>query len=325
MIEEKAAWRRRNPATPVTSSQMAEILAAAGLRESLRKFELLTGGLVNTNYRLDLTGGDTLVLRLYDRDGSVCAREAALLDLLRGRVPVPDVLHTEPRGFGPLPPLAVMTYIDGISLRALKSTLPDDELGPPARAVGQALANIHEFRFPKPGSLGPTLEVGPWFAEPPNVIPKLIEGLLPQLETGLARRVSDFIATMAGRLRTFDAEARLVHSDYGSANVLLRRVAGRWEVAAVLDWEFAFSGCRLWDLGNLLRYERESRPRFEPHASAGYIEAGGELPKDWRLLARSMDLVSLCEMLTRDAVPPEMAVELTQLIEGTLQASTGFH
>jgi len=320
MLEEKAGWWRGSPATVVTSAQLAEVLAAAGLCDSVRRVELLAGGLVNTNYRLDLAGGETLVLRLYDRDGSACAREAALLRLVSGHVPVPVIVHTEPNGFGTLPPLLLMTYIDGISLRALKATLSDDELGPPARAVGQVLARIHAFRFPNPGSLGPALEVGPWFAEPPDVVPKLIESFLPRLEATLARRVDNFIANMADRLRSFDAEACLVHSDYGSANVLLRRLHDRWEVAAVLDWEFAFSGCRLWDLGNLLRYEHDSRPRFEPQASRGYIEAGGELPDDWRVLARAFDLVSLCEMLTRDGIPPDMAAEITGLIERTMRA-----
>jgi aminoglycoside phosphotransferase (APT) family kinase protein len=318
--EEKATWRRGSPATTVTSVQLAEVLATAGLSDSVTRIELLAGGLVNTNYRLDLAGGETLVLRLYDRDGSACAREAALLRMVSGTVPVPAVVHVEPDGFGALPPLLLMTYIEGISLRALKATLPDEELGPAARVVGQVLARIHAFRFPKPGSLGSALDAGPWFAEPPDIVPKLIEGLPPRLEAGLARRVDAFIANIADRLSQFDTEARLVHSDYdyGSANVLLRRMAGGSEVAAVLDWEFAFSGCPLWDLGNLLRYERESRPRFEPHASRGYIEAGGELPDDWRLLARAFDLVSLCELLTREGIPPDMAAEITELIESTL-------
>jgi Ser/Thr protein kinase RdoA (MazF antagonist) len=241
VLEEKVAWRRRSPATPVTPAQLAEILAAAGLHDSVRNVEYLSGGLVNTDYRLDLADGETLVLRLYDRDGSACAMETALLRMVKGDVPVPAVVHVEPAGFGALPPLALMTYIDGISLRTLKATLSDEELGPPAHAIGQVLARIAAVRFRNPGSLGPALDVGPWFAEPPDIVPKLIEGLHPRLESGLARRIDDFIAGMAGRLARFDTEARLVHGDYGSANVLMRRVAGRWEVAAVLDWEFAFS------------------------------------------------------------------------------------
>jgi 5-methylthioribose kinase len=35
-----------------------------------------------------------------------------------------------------------------------------------------------------------------------------------------------------------------------SANILVRRCAGRWTVAAILDWEFAFEGSVAYDIGN---------------------------------------------------------------------------
>src|SRR5258708_14732387 len=41
--------------------------------------------------------------------------------------------------------------------------------------------------------------------------------------------------------------------------------AGRHQVAAVLDWEFALSGSGVIDIGNLLRFEHESRS--EEHTS----------------------------------------------------------
>jgi len=318
MLEEKATWRRGSPRTAVTPEQLEALLALAGIRATPLRCELLDGGLVNTNYRLDLPGRESLVLRFYDRDPAACAREAALLRLVQRTVPVPEVVHAERSGIEAFPPFLLSTFVDGVSLRSLKSTLSDDELGPPARAVGEVLAHIAAFRFPKPGSLGPALEVGPWFAERPDVIPKLIDGLMPRLNRTLAHRIQTFIGSYSGLLSAFDDEAKLVHADYGSANVLLRRKGDRWRVAAVLDWEFAFSGCRLWDIGNLLRYERDAQPRFEPHFSRGYRDGGGELPAEWRLLARASDLVSLCEMLTRDGVPPEAITEITELIEATL-------
>ncbi len=64
MREEKASWRRRSPATAVTAAQLGEILAVSGLHDSVRSAELLSGGLVNSNYRLDLAGGEALDLRL---------------------------------------------------------------------------------------------------------------------------------------------------------------------------------------------------------------------------------------------------------------------
>ena len=65
-------------------------------------------------------------------------------------------------------------------------------------------------------------------------------------------------------MATFDHEARLVHGDFGAANILVRQVQGAWQVAAVIDWEFAFAGTPLFDLGHFLRYERRRRPVRSP-------------------------------------------------------------
>ena len=43
MLEEKATWRRGSPATVVTPSQLAEVLAAAGLGSSVQRIELPVG------------------------------------------------------------------------------------------------------------------------------------------------------------------------------------------------------------------------------------------------------------------------------------------
>jgi aminoglycoside phosphotransferase (APT) family kinase protein len=71
-------------------------------------------------------------------------------------------------------------------------------------------------------------------------------------------------------------------------------------VVAVLDWEFAFSGPPLFDVGNMLRDPRP--PAFAEAFVAGYRDAGGELPPGWRRLARALDLFSLADFLTR---PPD--------------------
>ena len=68
-----------------------------------------------------------------------------------------------------------------------------------------------------------------------------------------------------------------------------------------------------------MRYERASRPLAEPFFSNGYRQAGGALPEDWRHLARLVDLVALCESLTRDSLPDTVTVELTELIRATVE------
>lgn len=41
------------------------------------------------------------------------------------------------------------------------------------------------------------------------------------------------------QLSHLEAEAFLVHGDFGKRNLLVRNILGRWRVVAVLDWEFA--------------------------------------------------------------------------------------
>jgi fructokinase len=114
-------------------------------------------------------------------------------------------------------------------------------------------------------------------------------------------------------------ERRLVHSDFGGPNLLVDRGAdGRWGVSAVLDWEFAFSGPPLVDVGHMLRYERRERPRVEPWFSEGFLAGGGTLPEGWRELARALDLTALCEFLTRPALPESFVPELVELIAATV-------
>jgi fructokinase len=90
-------------------------------------------------------------------------------------------------------------------------------------------------------------------------------------------------------------------------------------VAAIIDWEFAFSGSPLVDVGHFLRYERAACPLREPEFSLAFIENGGTLPNDWRKLVKLIDLTALCEMLTRDSLPEDVASEVVGLVRSTLE------
>jgi aminoglycoside phosphotransferase (APT) family kinase protein len=122
----------------------------------------------------------------------------------------------------------------------------------------------------------------------------------------------------APELGSLDAESGLVHGDFGKRNLLVRRIAGKWNVAGVLDWEFAVAGTALIDLGHFLRYEQAMRPVLDPHFSTGYLHAGGKLPKNWRQLARVLDLASLCESFTHDELPDDVVGELVGLVHETI-------
>jgi aminoglycoside phosphotransferase (APT) family kinase protein len=285
----------------------------------------LTGGLMNRNYRVRFAGSpDRFVLRLSDRDRTTCVKEAAVLALVRDDVPVPRVLHVEPTGAGGFPPFLVLEFIDGISLRDLKNRGDLRSIGEAAYDAGRVIAQLSRHRFDRSGLLTPalTIESGVFdgittsdavehFAASPV--------FQRRVETGLLERLRDW--TRSSEQRFDDGPgASLAHGDFNAANIFVREQNGRWIVAAVLDWEFAFAGSVWCDMGNMLRYERTDRPRYEPHFSRGCIDGGLLVADDWRQRARLADLPALCELLARDAIPESVVDEVRGLIAATVNS-----
>ncbi len=288
--------------------------------------KLLAGGLRNANFKLqlDLTP-EPLVLRIYEHDPSLCQKEIDLMDLVRGAVPVPEVIHAEPNGCEDLPPFRLTRWVDGITFRDLKRGGDAEAIAQAAHAAGETLAAIGLFSFAKSGWIAPGPAVSSPLLAGADAMPRFIDLCLAtqNLQQRMAEewrdRAHDLVWSWAPRLAALDGETRLVHGDFNKRNLLVRCTAGRWNVAAVLDWEFAVSGSPLADLGTFLRYERTARPLVEPHFSAGYLRAGGRLPQDWRRLARLLDLAALCESLTHGGLPNDVIRELAELVRATIE------
>ncbi len=281
---------------------------------------------MNTNYRVQFNATDwSIVLRFYVRDAAACAKEVDVLRLVRSVVPVPEVLHVEPNGLGDFPPFVVMQYVEGIIFRLLRRTKEQPAIAQAAAAIGKTLASIGSHQFPRRGLLGAGLEVGNWLMPGSDTIPPLIDSCLlsenfrTRASAELSDRIHKFAWHWADRLSTVDSETRLVHADFNASNIMVRSVKGSWQVAAVIDWEYSFSGSPLWDVGSFLRYEQEGRPLVEPFFSQACTAAGMSLPDDWRELVRAVDLCSLCEALTRDALPADVVNEIVELLRSTLE------
>jgi aminoglycoside phosphotransferase (APT) family kinase protein len=291
----------------------------------------MPGGLINAMYRLEVEGlRDPLVLRLYTRDPSACQKEVDLHRLVAGRVPVPEILYAATGEDADLAPHVLMRWVEGLTFRQLKARHNPVEIAEAARSIGETLARIASFEFPSPGRIEAALTIGPPLLEGPRATAEFIENCLDSPETARRldaaqqNRVRRYAWHWAARLAPLLDERRLVHSDFGGPNLLGDRVNGRWRVCAVIDWEFAFSGPPLVDVGHMMRYERRTRPLVEPHFSQGFCAAGGSLPRDWRDLARALDLMALCEILTRPALPPDAVPELVELIAATTAERDAF-
>jgi len=305
--------------TPRVLARMVErALPAARVAEALP----LADGFRNSNFKLLLEGAaEPMVLRVYRHDPALCRKELHLIQFLKGSVPVPEVIHTEPGGSEDLPPFVLMRYVEGITFRELRRGGDREAIAQAAGSAGEVLAAIHRNTFSKPGWLAAGLEVTAPLVEGANAMPRFVDlclasgNLQKRLPADLCARVHGLMWSASPELAPLENQAHLVHGDFNKRNVLVREAAGRWSVAAVLDWEFAVSGTPLADFGNFLRYERASRPLAEPHFSDGYLRAGGSLPPDWRRLARLVDLVALCESLARDWLPEDVEADLVELVQ----------
>ena len=221
--------------------------------------------------------------------------DAAVLELVRGLVPVPEVL--EVRRADPdadIPGLLVVTRLRGERLELLLPTLRDEQLERVGAELGTLAGRLGHMVQPRPGLF---IDRSLALAELPreardlpawvefhaeHLEPSLVDGLLP-------------VADDAQDLLDEERRACLAHSDFNAKNLLVDPET--LEVTGVLDWEFAHSGLPWTDLGNLLRFERH--PILVEAVLAAYTELMPAVPDNVLDRARAADLFALVELAAR--------------------------
>jgi len=329
-------WERRHPFVELPAGELERLMGRALPGSDVVAARPLTAGLRNTNYRIQLASGAAAVLRLYVADPEACGREAAVLAAMAGRVPAPRVLFSDATAG---PPFALLEWLDGLSLHEVLDRADAATALELAAVCGAALTAIHEIRFPAPGFFGPELRVvTPMAAWAPTVLATLQGPAEESLGPELAAGVRETVASNAERVEAVWSEAVLIHADYKPWNLLVRsrepglsqvpdaaafpdaasasaRKPAAWQLAGVLDWEFACAGCKLIDFATFLRDE-EARPTgFGDAFATAYLAAGGTLPNDWRPLTRLVDLLNLLQLL--QSGDPQTTEDLRWLVAGT--------
>ena len=322
----QSRWLRAKPRRSLPARVLEDIVGTAFPRSRLVDVQPFADGFRNANFRLRLDSiPGFVVLRIYEHDPSLCAKEVDLLNLIKYSVPVSAIIHAEPEGLNEIPPFVFMHYVEGISLRELKRKGDSGSIAQAAHSAGQTLAVISRTTFTKSGWLGPGPAVGAPLLEGANSGPRFVDLCLASgnsriyLGSELTDQIHALVWSYAPQLAALDDERCLVHGDFGKRNLFVHQVKGEWRVAAVLDWEFAISGSPLTDVGHFLRYECASCPVAEPHFSEGYLHAGGRLPDEWWRQARVLDLIALCESLTHDELPHDVVAELVDLVRATVE------
>ena len=248
--------------------------------------------------------GERSVVRVYPpgaRAEAAAETDAAVLRLVRGLVPVPEVLEVRPgRPEDDQPGLLVTSFLPGTRGDELLPTLDEAGLAEVGATLGGLVADLGGMPMLRTGPfVDPQLAIGDFGLDG---LSEYVETRLPELGHLSPEEIDGLreVALDAQVLLDSVPRACLVHSDLNPKNLLIdpdtRALTG------VLDWEFAHAGHPFTDLGNLLRFDRA--PVFEAAVLAAYAERRGTPPPEALGLARAADLWALVDLAARRTANP---------------------
>src|SRR5579859_6070999 len=149
-------WSRRYDFVALETNELVSMLHPVFPGRQITSVELLTAGLVNTNYKIRVSGLDeAFVLRIYLRDHEACSRDRAIFEMVEDSVPVPKLLYTHTAGDMNHTAYAVMEWVDGVLLSDVLAMRDDIAITECAYNVGMTLANIGQHTFSQAGFFGP--------------------------------------------------------------------------------------------------------------------------------------------------------------------------
>lgn len=275
----------------------------------------LTGGYSGETFLVGEDPDEQVVLRIYRRDPGRALVDASLLRLVRGLLPVPDVLEERP-ATDTSPAILVTRKLDGVTLESLlRANPPDLDWDTLGQHLGYLLARLSGIPFLRPGRFdGPDLTV-----ESTSMPDDLREFTQVRRDTGrlAAWQERDYHALLdlvdhaedVSAAAATESEGRtvLVHSDFNPKNILVDPEAA--EVVGVVDWEFAYAGSPYADFGNLSRFEREDK--LTGAVLEAFVDVGSGL-RDVEERSRAADLWALVELAGRVQTNPvtELATAL---------------
>ena len=296
---------KRNLKTEFSEEALHEIIESSGLSPRVTKVLPLLGGFSHINYRLETEDGD-FVLRLPQRSDHNFDTEITILKALQKDFPVPEVVWTQKN-------VAILRYIEGRLLCHVEDDLDDEQISFIGTQLGELLAQIHSMSFHKSGFLGEGFKVTEPFT---NFYDGYFGHMLfclnskqtrKRLDKQTLSRLKKYVNSNSATIKNLTHTNNLTHSDFNQKNILIDCIKGQWKVTAILDWEFAYSGAPLGDLGNFFRYP-EVNPNYKNSFANSYETNGGVLSKNWEREARFLDLLPMLQFLScKDNLPNTFA------------------
>jgi Ser/Thr protein kinase RdoA (MazF antagonist) len=246
--------------------------------------------------------GERTVLRIYppgDARGADAPQvDEAVLHLVRGLVPVPEVLEVrrEEADAGQ-PGLLVTSWMPGVPGDQVVDGLDDAGLARLGAAMGATAATLAGMPMLRPGPfVDADLRLG---AFPVDGLPEWVAVRLDRW-TPDERAALLPVAETAQDLLDTVGRACLVHGDLNPKNVLVDPAT--LEITGVLDWEFAHAGHPWTDVGNLVRFERH--PAYVDAVLRAWTHVRGGSVATLLAGARAADLWALVDLASRAGANP---------------------
>jgi aminoglycoside phosphotransferase (APT) family kinase protein len=310
---------RRFSQLAVTRDQLAGLLAPLLDGRIIGTVERVEGGLTNTILRVSVEGTEPdLLVRIFAGGTAPWDKERRLLTRLSTHLPVPTVLLAdEGRNVLPYPSL-VHHWMEGTTLNAMRVRTTKDELLSLAEPLGRILAALSKVPLEAGDELGAPLSS-------PDMLLSVCQHRLFQgrararLGGSLSDALWSQLSREAGRFFTLGSTKCLVHGDLGGRNILVAPDhADGWRLTGVVDWEDAFVGWAMWDIGHFFRYAKRYDQAFREHFARSYRNSGGTLPEDWWRTARLLDATWQVATVDSEKELPAAFADCRELLEAVV-------
>ncbi|GAA1159586.1 hypothetical protein GCM10009630_67130 [Kribbella jejuensis] len=265
----------------------------------------LTGGYGGQTFAVS-AGGEDAVIKFYAKDPGRAVVDAALLELVRGLLPVPRVLELKREGSYDEPPYLLTERLPGVNLQMFLETADEAQRRTVGTQLGELLARLSGMPFLRAGMFqDDELRVEPFGV---GDLTEYVAGLDLGLSEGFATVIDEAEELLEGGVH----RVCLVHSDFNPKNLLVDPETAR--ITGLIDWEFAHAGSPYADLGNLLRFCEDP---VLARAVLDELRWVGEPLVD---LGRAADLWALLDLASR-AAEHEVAAAAHRLV--SRMADTG--
>lgn len=316
----KTGWERRS--SPFSLDiPTAEKLLQPVTHHKIAQLTLCTEGLANTSYQVTFSSHHPpVILRIYLREPAACQREFALHQLLKAKVPVAEMFYID-TSCSVIPyPFAVMEWVEGVLMRDVVLSGEMEAIEACADAAGNHLAILREMCFPHSGFFQEDLSITPFAVTPTSFCLDFLAK--PEIYLSLGSHLSaalEQVVESNPSLYPDEQAVNLTHADYDPANILVKQQQGKWKIAAILDWEFAFACSYLLDMGTFLRYSHRLPQCYEQAFCKG-IETGKKLPPEWKKSVKLMDIGCLLSLIEHQSSEksPRLHRDVVSLLQDTV-------